>query len=290
MVKKLIFASKGGEFTRPKAHAASRSWYLSRPPSRSLQRTIPLSPLAPRFGKGKRSRFCLPWLIALLEFLVYGSGDLRKHASPNHSRASLNLIVEPGLYMLLRFQKAGVRENYETGNQAFSMRLRFLTIRAVGTKRNPVRLRGENFDFGAPIGVGRGAASEASNLVNVERGAETDKDASAQRSDDLLWRAGRGEKDGLHAGPDVAHLLDQRQAFVNGGVWVGDDNVEGLLAQTANRARATSSAFTVAIDGGERLRDRTDRVRLFADKKNAAHTVLLSSIDDNSRACLSPLS
>jgi hypothetical protein len=42
------------------------------------------------------------------------------------------------------------------------------------------------------------------------------------------------------------------------------------LAQTANRARATSSAFTVAIDGGERLRDRTDRVRLFADKKNAA--------------------
>jgi hypothetical protein len=25
MVKKFIFASKGGEFTRPKAHAASRS-------------------------------------------------------------------------------------------------------------------------------------------------------------------------------------------------------------------------------------------------------------------------
>jgi hypothetical protein len=123
--------------------------------------------------------------------------------------------------------------------------------------------------------------------VNVERGTETDKDASPQRSDDLLWRAGRGEKDGLHAGPDVAHLLDQRQAFVNGGVRVSDDNVEGLLAQTANRARATTSAFTVAIDGGERLRDRTDGVRLFADKKNAAHTVVLSSIiDDNSRACL----
>src|ERR1039458_3666376 len=32
-------------------------------------------------------------------------------------------------YMLLRFQKAAVRGNYETGNQAFSMRLRFLTIR-----------------------------------------------------------------------------------------------------------------------------------------------------------------
>jgi|ERR1019366_1578471 hypothetical protein len=77
--------------------------------------------------------------------------------------------------------------------------------------------------------------------------------------------------------------------FVDGGVRVGDDNVEGLLAQTANRARATTSAFTVAIDGGERLRDRTDGVRLFADKKNAAHTVLLSSIDDNSRACLAPL-
>ena len=33
------------------------------------------------------------------------------------------------LYMLLRFQKAAVRGNYETGNQAFSKRLRFLTIR-----------------------------------------------------------------------------------------------------------------------------------------------------------------
>src|SRR5437667_5352488 len=47
------------------------------------------------------------------------------HASPNHSGASVNSIVEPGLYMLLRFQKAAVRKNYETGNQAFSMRLRF---------------------------------------------------------------------------------------------------------------------------------------------------------------------
>ena len=47
----------------------------------------------------------------------------------DHSGASLNLIVEPGLYMLLRFQKAAVRENYETENQAFSKRLRFLTIR-----------------------------------------------------------------------------------------------------------------------------------------------------------------
>jgi hypothetical protein len=31
--------------------------------------------------------------------------------------------------MLLRFQKAAVQGNYETGNQAFSMHLRFLTIR-----------------------------------------------------------------------------------------------------------------------------------------------------------------
>ena len=30
--------------------------------------------------------------------------------------------------MLLRFQKVAVRGNYETGNQAFSMRFRFLTI------------------------------------------------------------------------------------------------------------------------------------------------------------------
>jgi hypothetical protein len=51
------------------------------------------------------------WAVPWKKFLVYGSGDVRKHASPNHSRASLNLIVEPGLYVL------------------FSMHLRFLTIR-----------------------------------------------------------------------------------------------------------------------------------------------------------------
>jgi hypothetical protein len=49
--------------------------------------------------------------------------------TPVHSGASLKLIVEPRLYMLLRFQKAAGRGNYETGNQAFSKRLRFLTIR-----------------------------------------------------------------------------------------------------------------------------------------------------------------
>ncbi len=52
-------------------------------------------------------------------FLVYGSGDISKLASPNHSRASLNWFVEPGLYVLLRFKKEAVRGNYETGNQAF---------------------------------------------------------------------------------------------------------------------------------------------------------------------------
>ena len=69
-------------------------------------------------------------------------GDVSKHASPNHSRASLNLIVEPKLYMLLGFQKAAVRGNYETGIQAFSMHLRFLTIRAGYSVdgSNPVRL------------------------------------------------------------------------------------------------------------------------------------------------------
>ncbi len=35
--------------------------------------------------------------------------------------------------MLLRFQKAAARGNYETGNQAFSKRLRFLTTRGSAT-------------------------------------------------------------------------------------------------------------------------------------------------------------
>src|ERR1022692_462675 len=65
------------------------------------------------------------------QFLIDGAGDVGQHASPVHSRASLKLIVEPGLYMLLRFQKAAGRGNYEAGNQAFSKRLRFLTIRGL---------------------------------------------------------------------------------------------------------------------------------------------------------------
>src|SRR2546421_9183487 len=48
---------------------------------------------------------CRQIFVPQQKFLVYGSGDVSKHASPNHSRASLNLIVEPRLYMLLRFQK-----------------------------------------------------------------------------------------------------------------------------------------------------------------------------------------
>jgi hypothetical protein len=43
------------------------------------------------------------------------------------------------LYMLLRFQKAAMRGNYETGNQAFSMRLRFLTIRAKAAGKSPLK-------------------------------------------------------------------------------------------------------------------------------------------------------
>ena len=42
---------------------------------------------------------------ARYSFLVHGSGDVSKHASPNHSRASLN-FVEPGWYMLLRFSES----------------------------------------------------------------------------------------------------------------------------------------------------------------------------------------
>jgi predicted permease len=40
--------------------------------------------------------------------------------------------------MLLRFQKAAVRGDYETGNQAFSMRLRFLTIRDIRSQSSAV--------------------------------------------------------------------------------------------------------------------------------------------------------
>src|SRR5205823_4741933 len=44
------------------------------------------------------------------ESLIDCSADIGEQARPKHSRASLDLIVEPGLYMLLRFQKAAVRK------------------------------------------------------------------------------------------------------------------------------------------------------------------------------------
>src|SRR5205823_13214663 len=47
------------------------------------------------------------------------------------NRTTTSNLLEPGLYMLLRFQKPAVRKNCETGNQAFSIRLRFLTIRGI---------------------------------------------------------------------------------------------------------------------------------------------------------------
>jgi ABC-type antimicrobial peptide transport system permease subunit len=42
--------------------------------------------------------------------------------------------------MLLRFQKAVVQGNYATGNQAFSMRLRFLTVRGQRTREIGIRI------------------------------------------------------------------------------------------------------------------------------------------------------
>jgi len=51
--------------------------------------------------------------------LIDCSGDIGEQAPRKNFRASLNLTVEPGLYMLVRFQKPAVRDNRETGNQAF---------------------------------------------------------------------------------------------------------------------------------------------------------------------------
>src|ERR1017187_10332633 len=68
-------------------------------------------PARPSIRQGEEEPVLLALVIALLEFLVYGSGDLRKHASPNHSRASLNLIVEPGLYFVSRHNPKRTRSS-----------------------------------------------------------------------------------------------------------------------------------------------------------------------------------
>src|SRR5664279_2799422 len=70
--------------------------------------------------------------------------------------------------MLLRFQKAAVRGNYETGNQAFSMRLRFLTIRG----RSPTSGGGQRATGGTPCLDGRrqpslGGTSRMNREVHV---------------------------------------------------------------------------------------------------------------------------
>src|SRR6516164_2600532 len=43
--------------------------------------------------------------------------------------------------MLLRFQKAAVRKKYKTGNQAFSIRLRFLTTRDIDFDHKCIQIR-----------------------------------------------------------------------------------------------------------------------------------------------------
>src|ERR1039458_6490011 len=53
-----------------------------------------------------------------------------------HSRRRIATMTASQTRVLLRFQKAAVRGNYETGNQAFSMRLRFLTTRDEGFQRD----------------------------------------------------------------------------------------------------------------------------------------------------------
>src|ERR1017187_10863063 len=76
--------------------------------------------------------------------------------------------------MLLRFQKAAVRGNYETGNQAFSKRLRFLTIRvgsgsrtseATGNRRTSMRATGK------PFNIGKEQVYEAYKAVKSNGGA-----------------------------------------------------------------------------------------------------------------------
>jgi hypothetical protein len=80
-----------------------------------------------RLGWG--TRLCL----RRRKFVITTASDDGLPVYPNRAHQLVltgldQLRVADITYMLLRFQKAAVRGNYETGNQAFSMRLRFLTI------------------------------------------------------------------------------------------------------------------------------------------------------------------
>src|SRR5215831_3761220 len=94
--------------------------------------------------------------------------------------------------MLLRFQKAAVRKKYETGNQAFSIRLRFLTTRVKRFGKDGTALKLRELLYNLAIMPAWSDAAESERHI---------------RWADGLWKA--------------------MQPFSSGGVYVNDLGNEG---------------------------------------------------------------
>src|ERR1700751_5278854 len=66
------------------------------------------------------------------------------------------------------------------------------------------------------VGAARGClACDGGDGWSVEGRGEAGEDPGAERGDDLLGGAVRGEHYALDAGPDEAHLVEQGQVFVD---------------------------------------------------------------------------
>ena len=77
----------------------------------------------------------------------------------------------------------------------------------------------------------------------VEGRGEAGEDVGAERGDDFVGRAVRGEDDALDAGLDEAHLVELGQVFLDGGAWTGDGYGECLYPHALQRNDGSGRIF-----------------------------------------------
>src|SRR3954470_19955911 len=84
----------------------------------------------------------------------------------------------------------------------------------------------------SPLTVGCCAIGQMRNFVRIKRRCEAGEHSGTQGSDDLVRSALTSQNDALYSGPNGAHLLQQRQVFIDGAVRTRDYDPERSHAQS----------------------------------------------------------
>ena len=100
---------------------------------------------------------------------------------------------------------------------------------------------------------------------------EAGEDVGAERGDDFVGRAVRGEDDVLDAGLDEAHLVELGQVFLDGGAWTGDGDGEGLYTHALQSNDGSGRIFDGDTSSGEDVSNGvSDRV-VASDDEDSTH-------------------